>query len=87
MNCTLGGHVRNIMYYLLSNALPLFLNIICIIILYYSNEKKYSVEQVVKNIKSLIEYFNDKENKTRNAIVEDIQERFEKLHNLLESQE
>ena len=35
-----GGRVRNKIYYLLSNALPLFLNIICIIILYYSNEKK-----------------------------------------------
>ena len=53
----------------------------------YSSEKRYSVEQVVKNIKNLIEYFNDKENKVRNAIIEDIEERFEKLHKLLGSED
>ena len=53
----------------------------------YSSEKRYSVEQVVKNIKNLIEYFNNKENKVRNAIIEDIEERFEKLHKLLGSED
>lgn len=51
----------------------------------YSTEKKYSVEQVVKNIKNLIEYFTDEKNETRNAIIEDIEQRFNKLHTLLES--
>lgn len=51
----------------------------------YSSEKRYSVEQVVKNIKNLIEYFTDEKNEIRNAIIEDIEQRFNKLHTLLES--
>ena len=51
----------------------------------YSSEKRYSVEQVVKNVKNLIEYFTDEKNETRNAIIEDINARFDKLHTLLES--
>ena len=50
----------------------------------YSSEKRYSVEQVVKNIKNLIEYFTDEKNEIRNAIIEDINVRFDKLHTLLE---
>ena len=49
----------------------------------YSNEKRYSVEQVVKNVKNLIEYFTDEKNETRNAIIEDINARFDKLHKLV----
>ncbi len=53
----------------------------------YSTEKKYSVEQVIKNVKNLIEYFTDEKNETRNAIIEDINARFDKLHTLLESKD
>ena len=51
----------------------------------YSTKKKYSAEQVVKHIKNLIEYFTDEKNETRNAIIEDIEQRFNKLHTLLEN--
>lgn len=53
----------------------------------YSTEKRYNVEQVVKNIKNLIEYFTDDKNETRNAIIEDIEQRFKKLHDLIENEE
>lgn len=52
-----------------------------------NKEHKNTVEQVVKNIKTLINYFTDEENETRNAIVEEINNRINKLHELVEKVE
>lgn len=51
-----------------------------------NKDYKYSVEQVVTNIKKLIDFFTDEKNETRNAIVEDIEHRFKKMHDLVENQ-
>lgn len=50
----------------------------------YSSEKRYSVNEVVTTIKKLIEFFTDDKNEIRNAIIEDVEQRFKKLHNLVE---
>lgn len=47
-------------------------------------DREYTVNQVVTNIKNLIEYFTDEENATRNAIIDDLKHRFKKLHDLVE---
>ena len=50
----------------------------------YYDKKKYSVEQVVKNIIELIKYFTDENNKIRNIIIDEINHKFSKMKKLIE---
>lgn len=49
---------------------------------FYSN-RKYKVEDVVKAIKSLIEYFTNEQNETRNVIIEEITHKIENMKKLI----
>lgn len=49
----------------------------------YSN-RPYTAEQIVKNIKNLIEYFTDENNKTRNIVVDEINHKLENMKKLIE---
>lgn len=49
---------------------------------FYSN-RKYKVEDVVKAIKSLIEYFTNEQNETRNVIIEEITHKIENMKKLV----
>ena len=49
----------------------------------YYNDRKYSVEEVVKNIENLINYFTDENNKTRNIIIDEINHKLENMEKLI----
>lgn len=49
----------------------------------FYSDRKYKVEDVVKAIKSLIEYFTDEQNETRNIIIEEITHKIENMKKLL----
>ena len=49
----------------------------------YYNDRKYSVEQVVKNIENLINYFTDENNKTRNMIIDEINHKLNNMKKLI----
>ncbi len=49
---------------------------------YYDN-RKYSVEQVVKNIENLINYFTNENNKTRNIIIDEINHKLDNMKKLI----
>ena len=49
----------------------------------YYYDRKYSVEQVVKNIENLINYFTDENNKTRNMIIEEINHKLNNMKKLI----
>lgn len=49
----------------------------------YYYERKYSVEQVAKNIENLINYFTDENNKTRNMIIEEINHKLNNMKKLI----
>lgn len=46
-------------------------------------DRPYKVEQVVKAIKSLIDYFTDENNKTRNIIIDEITHKLENMKKLV----
>ena len=49
----------------------------------YYDDRKYSVEQVVKNIENLINYFTDENNKTRNMIIDEINHKLNNMKKLI----
>lgn len=49
----------------------------------YYSDRKYSVEQVVKNIENLINYFTDENNKTRNMIIDEINHKLNNMKKLI----
>lgn len=49
----------------------------------YYDGRKYSVEQVVKNIENLINYFTDENNKTRNMIIDEINHKLNNMKKLI----
>jgi hypothetical protein len=53
----------------------------------YWSDRKYKVEDVVKAIKSLINYFTDEKNETRNTIINEINHKFENMKKLIERNE
>jgi len=50
-------------------------------------DRRYKTEEVVKAIKSLIYYFTDENNKTRNVIIDEINHKIENMKKLIEGQE
>ena len=48
-------------------------------------DRRYKVEEVVKAIKSLINYFTDENNKTRNIIIEEINHKISNMKKLIEN--
>lgn len=49
----------------------------------YYSDRKYKVENVVKSIKNLINYFTDENNKTREIIVDEINHKIENMKKLI----
>lgn len=49
----------------------------------YGYKRPYSAEQVVTAIKSLIEYFTDENNRTRNIIIDEINHKLENMKKLM----
>lgn len=49
----------------------------------YYTDRKYSVEQVAKNVENLINYFTDENNKTRNIIIEEINHKLNNMKKLI----
>ena len=49
----------------------------------YYDDRKYSVEKVVKNIENLINYFTDENNKTRNMIIDEINHKLNNMKKLI----
>lgn len=49
----------------------------------YYDDRKYSTEQIVKNIENLINYFTDENNKTRNMIIEEINHKLNNMKKLI----
>lgn len=49
----------------------------------YYDDRKYSAEQVVKNIENLINYFTDENNKTRNMIIDEINHKLNNMKKLI----
>jgi hypothetical protein len=49
----------------------------------YYTDRKYSVEQVAKNIENLISYFTDENNKIRNIIIEEINRKLNNMKKLI----
>ena len=49
----------------------------------YYDDRKYSVEQVVKKIENLINYFTDENNKTRNMIIDEINHKLNNMKKLI----
>ena len=49
----------------------------------YYDDRKYSVEQVVKNIENLINYFTDENKQTRNMIIEEINHKLNNMKKLI----
>lgn len=49
----------------------------------YYYDRKYSIEQVVKNIENLINYFTDENNKTRNMIIDEINHKLNNMKKLI----
>ena len=49
----------------------------------YYDDRKYSVEQVAKNIENLINYFTDENNKTRNMIIDEINHKLNNMKKLI----
>lgn len=53
----------------------------------YYDDRKYSVEQVAKNVENLINYFTDENNKTRNMIIEEINHKLNNMKKLIGEEE
>lgn len=49
----------------------------------YYDDRKYSTEQVVKNIENLINYFTNENNKTRNMIIDEINHKLNNMKKLI----
>lgn len=49
----------------------------------YYDDRKYSVEQVAKNIENLINYFTDENNKTRNMIIDEINHKLNNMKKMI----
>lgn len=49
----------------------------------YYSDRKYKVEEVVKAIKSLIDYFTDENNKTKETIIDEINHKIENMKKLI----
>lgn len=49
----------------------------------YYDDREYSVEQVVKNIENLINYFMDENNRTRNIIIDEINHKLNNMKKLI----